>query len=476
MSEKVPKNDFLIIDEEGEIEEEEEGEEEVEEEEGEEKDKKGLSADEIEQRKRKSEQLKNKRKQERQNKEQDKIRIKGEIKQHVKKLLNKGKISSKESLTNLLIKAGIKDYYYKTNILTNQLKPEIEHIGASLKELRFDKEVNFRIVNGAHVYYKKNWNKEVKSKAHKVELDWRSYRIPEGNNEIHVILKIPGSFTDSRHFLSSCFPQARFWGFTITVDKKYNETRGFKIIKENILGHFDGDKLIMSCRTSEEGADKTLYKLIQIARNIIVELIKLNWRYSEFLVINNLNDTVFIPTVVIFRARDRNTFYESKFVNALRIVYDFQQKFEKKDVFGKYTILSKEQKDDQFDLKNYYDFINNCFIFQTKSFLTNAILNDWIINPTKALNYMGQDEDITKLIKEYGQDIETDRIIRERLEEKMQKGEFLKEMTTNLLLTLLGVSFWADTPWLQGVVIIVFIAINIFYIYLRAKRSKRKIF
>ncbi|MBN1803456.1 MAG: hypothetical protein JW891_18245 [Candidatus Lokiarchaeota archaeon] len=476
MSEKVPKNEFLIIDEEGEIEGEEGGEEEAEDEEVEERDKKGLSADEIDQRRRKNEQLKDRRKKEREKKEQDKIRIKGEIKQQVIKLLNKGKISSKESLTNLLIKAGIKDYYYKTNLLTNQLKPEIEHIGASLKELRFDKEVNFRIVDGAHVYYKKNLKKEVKSKKHKAELNWRSYKIPEGNNEIHVILKIPGSYTDSRHFLSSCFPQARFWGFTITVDKKYNETHGFKIISENILGRFDGDMLLISCRTSEEGADKTLYKLIQIGRNIIVELIKLNWRYSEFLVINNLNDTIFIPTIIIFRARDRKAFYETKFVNALRIVYDFPQKFDKKDVFGKYSVLSKEQKDDQFDLKSYYEFIHAGFLFQTKSFLTNAILNDWIINPTKVLNYTEQDEDMTKLIKEYAQDIETDRIIKERLEEKMQKGEFLKEMTTNLLLTLLGVSFWADTPWLQGGVIAVFISINIFYVYLRAKRTKKKVF
>ncbi|MFX1236277.1 MAG: hypothetical protein ACFFAS_02090 [Promethearchaeota archaeon] len=475
MSEKVPKNEYVISEEE-EIEEEEE-EEGIEEEEIDlEKNKKGLSEEEIEERKKKQAELKNKRREEQQKKEQNKIRIKNEIKGKVKKILSKGKVTSKATMTNLLIKRGIQDYYFKTNLLTNEIKPEIEYIGASLKELRFGKEIKFRIVEGSHVYYMKNWKTEIKTKEYKVDFNWRTYRIPEGNNEIYIVIKIPGSFTDSHHFLSSCFPDAQFWGFKLNVDKKFRTTRGFKIIHKNIWGNFDGDKLIIGCRTSSKSADKTVYKLIQIGRRIVEEMIKLNWRSSELIVINNLNDTLYLPIVPIFRARDRNAFYETKFVNALRLIYDFPQKFEKKDVYGKFSILSKELKDDQFEIKNYYDFIDKSFVFQTKSFLTNAILNDWIINPAKALNYTKEDEEIKKLVDEYTQEIETDRIIQERLEERMEKSEFLKEMTTNLLLTLLGVSFWANEPILQGVVIGVFIAINLLYIYLRAKRYRKKIF
>jgi hypothetical protein len=54
-------------------------------------------------------------------------------------------------------------------------------------------------------------------------------------------------------------------------------------------------------------------------------------------------------------------------------------------------------------------------------------MQDWIINPTKALNYM--DEELAKSIKEYLQDIDTDRIIQEKIEESMEKSEFFKDIT-----------------------------------------------
>ena len=465
MSEKVPKNDFII--EKDDYEEEDESEEE---------EPKKPSDEEIQERIKKSQELKQKRKEKKLLKEISKKTIKNQIKDKTLTILEKGKVISKESLTYLLIRAGITEYYFKINLISNQIKAEIPHIGAALKELRFDKELNFSMIDGNHVYFTKDWKKTVKSKKLKFQLEWRSHKIPKGINKIYAVFKIPGSNTTSRHMLSSCYPNAKFGGFQLTIDRKYQKNYKFKILKEGVSGIFDDDKLIMSCSTSSENTDKTLYKLIQIGRRIIEELIKLNRRYSEFLKINNLNETLFIPVVPIFRELDRGSFYETKYNNALRLVYDFPEKFDKKAIFGKYSILSKELKEDEFDIKNYYDFIENTFIFQTKAFISNAILNDWIINPAKALNYAKKDDEIRKLIDEYTQDIETDRIIQERLEESLKKSELLKDMTTNLLLTLLGISFLVNTPMFQIGVIIVFIVINIIYLYLRTRKAKKKTF
>ncbi len=465
MSEKVPKYDFII--EKDDYEEEEESEEE---------ESKKPSDEEIQERIKLSQEEKRKRKEKKLQEEISKKNIKIEIKDKVLTILKRGKVISKESLTNLLIKAGITQYNYRINLISNQIKAEIPHIGAALKELRFDKKLNFSMIDGNHVYFTKDWKKTVKSKALKLEFDWRAHKIPEGRNKLYMVFKIPGSNTESRHMLSSCYPDAKFGGFKLNIDRKFQKTNSFKIINEGVTGVFDNDKLILSCSTTSENIDRSVYKLIQIGRRIVEELIKLNRRYSEILKINNLNNTLFIPVVPIFREMDRGSFYDTKYNNALRIIFDFPEKFEKKDIFGKYSIISKELKNEEFDPKNYYDFIENTFIFQTKAFISNAILNDWIINPAKALNYAKEDDEIRKLIGEYTQDIETDRIIQERLEESLKKSELLKDMTTNLLLTLLGISFLVNTPLFQIGVIIVFIAINVIYLYLRTRKAKKKIF
>ena len=116
-------------------------------------------------------------------------------------------------------------------------------------------------------------------------------------------------------------------------------------------------------------------------------------------------------------------------------IYDFPQKFESQSVYGKISLISNEFKDENCDIKSFYSFFDSTFEFQTKSFITNAILSDWIINPTKSLNYLNEDEELKNLIEDYLQDIDTDRIIQEKLEQSMEKSEFIKDMTTNLLLT-----------------------------------------
>ena len=87
---------------------------------------------------------------------------------------------------------------------------------------------------------------------------------------------------------------------------------------------------------------------------------------------------------------------------------------------------------------------------------------------------MVEDDDLRKLIEEYKQDIDTDRIIQERLEETLEKGEFFKEITSNLLLTLLGVSLLADWPPLQWAVVGILIAINVYYFYKRRMKFRKR--
>ena len=177
---------------------------------------------------------------------------------------------------------------------------------------------------------------------------------------------------------------------------------------------------------------------------------------------------------MIFRAKEKKKFFENKFNNALRIFFDFPEEYEGKLIIGKYSMIIKESSDVQIDLKNYYDFIHQVFEYQTKSFLSQSILGDWIINPKKILNYMDEDDDLNNLIEEYIQDIETDRIIQEKLEQSLEKGEFLKEITSNILITLLSLSLLANSPSIQWIVVGILIFINIIYVYTRWNKFKKK--
>ena len=100
-------------------------------------------------------------------------------------------------------------------------------------------------------------------------------------------------------------------------------------------------------------------------------------------------------------------------------------------------------------------------------------MEDWIINPTKALNYLKDDEELKNLIEEYLQDIDTDRIIQEKLEQSMEKSEFIKDMTTNLLLTLLGLSMITDWLPFQIIIIVSFVLINLYYLLSKSKKAKK---
>ncbi|MFX1258630.1 MAG: hypothetical protein ACFFAN_12275 [Promethearchaeota archaeon] len=430
MSEKVPKNKYLV---EEEIEEEEIEEEEIKEE-----------KEEI------------------------------VLERKILKILRKGKVDSKQTLTNLLINSGFKNFTYKINLISNELNAEIPNIGKILKSLRFKRKIKFSIINGSHVYFMDNNQKMIKSKRAQITFDWKTYNIPEGLNEINLIFKIPGSRKESRHFLSSCLPFSDFSGFKLIVDKKFEKTHSFIIFPDKLNGYFDDDKLILICKTSNYNTVKTLYTIIQIGRTILQELIKLNFRYSEVLKIIYPKSSDFFPVTPIFRVKERNAFYETKYSNALRIFYDFPVKFEGKTIFGKFSLIYNDSKSDTFELIDYYDFITKSFKFQTKSFLSLSILNDWVINPTKALNYIEQDDDLKKLIDEYIQDIDTERIIQERLEETLEKGEFIKEITTNLLLTLLGVSLLSNWPPIQWIVVGLLVIINVFYFYKRRKKFRKK--
>ena len=97
-------------------------------------------------------------------------------------------------------------------------------------------------------------------------------------------------------------------------------------------------------------------------------------------------------------------------------------------------------------------------------------MEDWIINPTKALNYLKEDGELKNLIEEYLQDIDTDRIIQEKLELSMEKSEFIKDMTTNLLLTLLGLSMITDWLPFQIIIIVFFVLINLYYLISKSKK------
>lgn len=406
--------------------------------------------------------------------EEEEIEKEDLLEKSILKILSKGKVDSKLTLTNLLVNSGIKDYELKFNLISNEIFAEIPKIGNKLKKLRFEKKVNFSILEGSHVYYIDENKKMISSKKTQIDFNWKSYNIPDGSDEIYLVFKIPGTKISIHHFLMSCYPSADFSGFKIYVDKKFEKTNSFHIYKNKLEGKFDEDKLILHCKTSNKETDKVLYKVIQIGRKILHELIKLNFRYSEILRIFFPKSSDFFPVVPIFRSSKQGVFYTTKFTNSLRIIYDFPAKFEGKLVYGKYSVIVNGDKGQDFDLKAYYNFITEVHEFQTKSFLSLSILDDWVINPTKALNYMKEDDDLRKLIEEYQQDINTDRIIQKRLEETLERGEFFKEITSNLLLTFLGVSLLTDFPPIQWTVVGVLIAINVYYFYKRRKTIKKR--
>lgn len=470
MSERTPKEKYLIDDESVEEEivtqEEQEGEEET----------RKLSEAEIQERINKSKALKEKKKRKKAQKEEFVKNFKEDLEKRIIKTLKKGKVDSKFSLTHLLIKDGIQNYHFRINLIENKLTPEIPYIGNVLKKLRFSHNIFFAVNNGSHVYYTDVNQKLLKVKEQEIKFDWKSYTIPKGNNEIYLIFKIPGRDVNTHHLLSSCYPEASLSNFYLSVDKKYESTFGFTIHKDKLTGYFDNDKLILKCTTSDVSRTKTLYKLIQIGRTIIKELLKLNLRYSEALTIINQDNKLFAPFLTVFRAKEREAFYSSKFTNALRGIYDFPEEFDKKVIYGKYSAISKEEDDKDFDIKDFYKFFEKACDFQTKAFISNAILKDWIINPNKAINYIEKDDEIKNLISEYLQEIDTDRIIQEKVESSMEKGEFIKDITTNLLLTLLGLSIIADWAPFQWALIVVFVIINVYYFYIKTRKTKKIIY
>ncbi len=406
--------------------------------------------------------------------EVEEIKEKDLLEQSILKILSKGKVDSKLTLTNLLVESGFKDYDLKFNLLSNEIFAEIPKIGNKLKKLRFDKKINFSISEGSHVYFIDENKKMSRSKKTPIDFNWQSYNIPNGSEDIYLVFKIPGMGISTHHFLMSCYPSAKFSGFKMYVEKKFERTQRFNIYKDKLEGCFDEDKLILHCKTSNYETDKVIYKVVQIGRKILHELIKLNFRYSEILRIFFPKSSDFFPVVLIFRSSKQGIFYSTKFTNSLRMIYDFPANFEGKIIFGKYSMIVNGDKGQDFDLKSYNDFITEAHEFQTKSFISLSILEDWVINPAKALNYMKEDRDLRKLIEEYQQDINTDRIIQERLEETLERGEFFKEITSNLLLTFLGVSLLTDFPPLQWTVVGILIAINVYYFYKRRKTIKKR--
>ncbi|NHJ24981.1 MAG: hypothetical protein EAX89_10420 [Candidatus Lokiarchaeota archaeon] len=462
MTDKEAKSKFIIEDES--IEEEIITEEEKSE---------GLSKEDIERIQKESQETKERKKREQEMKIREREEGRAILEKNILAILKKGKVQSKYDLTNLLIKSGIENYTFRINIIENKLSPEIPLIGNVLKQLRFNEKINFSVREGGHVYYSDFNKKILKSREIKPDFDWKKYTIPKGNNEIYVILKVPGEGISVHHLLSSCYPYADFPGFKMKVDKKYENNYAFEVIDDDMTGYFDGDKLILKSKTNDTTVNKSLYRMIQIGRLLVQELIKLNLRQSELLTIINRNNSPFIPTVPVFRAIEKGAFYETKFTNVLRSIYDFPQEFKSKLVLGRFSLLSSEIHDDNFNLKSFYEFIEKTFNFQTKAFVSNAILKDWIINPSKAKNYVKVDDELEKLVEEYLQDIDTDRLIQEKLEISMEKSEFIRDITTNLLLTLIGLTFIAQWDIMIWIILGAFFVINFYYFYNRLKRRKK---
>jgi len=149
----------------------------------------------------------------------------------IMKILSQGKVDSKLTLTNLLINSGIKNYELKINLLSNEIFAEIPKIGNKLKKLRFEKKINFSISEGSHVYFINEKKKMLRSNKAQLKFDWHSYNIPEGSEDIYIIFKIPGTGISTHHFLMSCYPSTDFSGFKIYVDKKFEKTQSFTLDK-----------------------------------------------------------------------------------------------------------------------------------------------------------------------------------------------------------------------------------------------------
>jgi hypothetical protein len=418
--------------------------------------------------------LKEERKQQRDLQSQAKHKLQEDLTNDVLKILKKGKVESKRVLTNLLVVGGVKDWNFRFNFAENAVQPEIDELGGVLKKLRFQEKIHFSLENGSHCYYINN-KKLIKQKNADIDFDFKKYNIPEGVNEVFIVFKMPCKGISAQHLLASCFPAADFDGFKLMPGRKYETDHSFVIFENRLDGFFDNDKLILRCRTTETDVDKTIYAIVQIGRKIITENLKLSWRFSEILKINNNRDS-FLPFVPILRANEKGAFFHTKYHNVFRLFYDFVEKIDKKIIYGKNAIIVNQLSDEEFKISDYYDFCKDSFDNQTKSFISLAIRKDWIINPTKAVNYISdpEDKELGLLVKEYLQDINTDKIIQDRLVEQMQKNEFFKEITSNLLMTLLGLSFLSENEVFRWIVLGAFVAINVYFFYKRRNRLAKK--
>jgi len=388
-------------------------------------------------------------------------------------ILKKGKVESKRVLTDLLVARGIKEWDFRFNFVENQIQPEIDELGGVLKKLRFQGKIHFSLENGSHVFYIDS-KKVIKPNQTISDFDYKKFRIPDGINEVFIVFKMPVKGVSPQHLLASCFPSADFDGFKFTPVKKYETDPSFTIFQDKLDGYFDDDKLILCSKTTETDIDRTIFTMVQIGRKIIIENLKLNWKFSEILKINNKEP--FLPFVPILRAKEKGVFFHTKFHNTFKFFYDFVEKIEKKVIYARNSIIINQMSDDEFKLSDYYEFCKKSFDNQTKAFISLAIRKDWIINPTKALSYISNpdDKELSILVKEYIQDINTDKIIQDRLEEQMEKNEFFKEITSNLLMTLLGLSFLSDNEVFRWIVLGAFVVINVYFFYKRRNKLAKK--
>ncbi|UYP43857.1 hypothetical protein NEF87_000142 [Candidatus Lokiarchaeum ossiferum] len=397
-----------------------------------------------------------------------KLKKRVKIEKEVLRILRTGKVVTKLNLTRLLVLRGL-EYKFRINLISNAINPEIPELGGVLKQLRWKKKIKFSIENGSHVFYI-NKTKPIKVKSKKLEFKWKSYKIPQGKNEVYMLFKLPTAHGAS-HFFSSCNPIATFKGFKIAIPKKAKEEHKFDIFKDKLDGYIENNILILRCFTTEEKIDKTAYTLIQIGRKIIKEMLQMSRNYSKVPVINE--DEMYIPTVPIFRAKEKQAFYTTKFNNVFKYFYDFPQLFEGKHVFGNSCILTKEIHDEQFDLASFFPKCEEYFANRSKSFINTAMSQDWIINPQKVLNF-GENAELDVLIDQYLEEINTNKIIDEKIDENIEKGEFIKETISNILLTLLGLSFLAEETWLKGLLVGTFVIVNSIAFLIRRKKLKER--
>ena len=87
---------------------------------------------------------------------------------------------------------------------------------------------------------------------------------------------------------------------------------------------------------------------------------------------------------------------------------------------------------------------------------------------------MGPDDELNNLIKAYKEDINIDKVVQRRLQDKMEKNVFIKKTLSNLLLTMLGFSCLAPSIEFQLTVVVFLVIINLIYFYLYQKRQREK--